>query len=62
MPFITRQARDDGGSKQHGGNGCGEKWSGSGCILKVKPDGFSDACNVGVREREMCKMAPRLMV
>lgn len=61
MPFITRQARDDGGSKQHGSNGGVENWSGSGYILKVKPGGFPDAYKVDVREREMSKMASRLM-
>lgn len=58
MPLITRQARDDGGSNSMVADGGGEKWSGSGCILKVKSDGFPDACKVGVREREVSKMAP----
>lgn len=29
----------------------------SGFILKINPDGFPDALNVGVREREVSRMA-----
>lgn len=55
------QAGNDGGLNQ-GGNGEENKWSDSGCVLKVEKTTFTDRLNVGCQKKKRIKDVSHLLV
>ena len=44
-----------------GGTSGGQKWMNLEYILKVRPTGFSDRLDVGVRERQTCRTTLKVL-